>query len=195
MDTSFLNSYWFIYGLLPLMIFCSRIIDVSLDTLRIVFVSKGNKIVAPILGFFEVLIWLMAITRIMQNLDNPTCYFAYAGGFAAGNYVGLKIEEKLAMGVQMVRIITHKNSTPLINTLREEGFGVTVLDAEGKDGHVHIIYSVVNRNQISKVIQVIQSSNPNAFYSIEDVREVKTTGTLASAKSKNSIPRWMKKGR
>ena len=133
MEIAFIDTYWFTYILLPLLIFLSRIIDVSLDTLRIVFISKGNKNVAPFLGFFEILIWLVAITRIMQNLDNITCYIAYAGGFATGNYIGLKIEERLAIGIQMIRIITQKSSTPLITELREKGFVLTSVIAEGQN--------------------------------------------------------------
>lgn len=189
------SSVWFTYGLLPLLIFLSRIIDVSLDTLRIVFVSRGNKVIAPILGFFEILIWLMAITRIMQNLDNVSCYIAYAGGFAAGNYVGLKIEEKLAMGVQMFRIITQKDASELINYLREEGFGATSIEANGLNGKVHVIYSMVNRSENLKMINIINKFNPKAFYSIEDIRKVNELNHSLKVTKRKTIPRWMRKGK
>ena len=195
MEPSFFDSVWFIYGLLPFLIFASRIIDVTLDTLRIVFVSKGNKIVAPILGFFEVLIWLIAITRVMENLDNWTCYIAYAAGFAAGNYVGLRIEEKLAIGIQLVRIITHKESTKLIENLRENGFGTTSIEAEGKKGLVHVIYTVVQRVDIQTAVEIINQHNPKAFYSIEDVRSVNIKNEMFRSGSKTSFTRWMRKGR
>ena len=96
------------YLLLPLLIFCARIIDVSIGTLRIIFVSKGKRNIAPLLGFFEVLVWILAISEIMQNLNNWVCYVAYAAGFAAGNYVGMIIEEKLAIGILIIRIIIIK---------------------------------------------------------------------------------------
>ncbi|NLI23307.1 MAG: hypothetical protein GX419_01195, partial [Bacteroidales bacterium] len=86
--SAFLQSDWFNYLILPFLIFLARICDVSIGTLRIIFVAKGNKLVAPFLGFFEVLIWILAITRIIQNLDNPFCYLGYAAGFATGNYIG-----------------------------------------------------------------------------------------------------------
>lgn len=196
MEAEFFNSNWFIYGLLPALIFFSRIVDVTIDTLRIVFVSKGNKIVAPILGFFEILIWLVAITRIMENLDNFTTYIAYALGFAVGNYVGLVVEEKLAIGTQLIRIITVKDAGLLISSLREKGFGVTAIDAEGKDRLVHVIFLIVRRQVIQQVIAMVNHHNPKAFYSIEDVRSVNMSnaGYVIGIK-KSSSPRWMRKGR
>ena len=192
---NFFDTVWFTYVLLPALIFLSRIVDVSLDTLRIVFISKGNKVVAPILGFFEVLIWLIAITKIMQNLDNITCYFAYAAGFAAGNFFGLKIEQRLAIGIQIIRIITQKDSNELINKLRDAGFRVTSIDAEGKDGQVHIIYSVVERSKLNQVIVLINQFNPKAFYSVEDVRSVNPKSDMFRSGTGKSPIRWFKKGR
>ena len=94
----------FNWVILPALIFVSRIFDVSFGTLRIIFVSRGKRSIAPFLGFFEVLIWLLAISQIMQNLNNFACYIAYAGGFAMGNYIGMRIEEKLAMGTMIIRV-------------------------------------------------------------------------------------------
>jgi uncharacterized protein YebE (UPF0316 family) len=195
MQASFFDSFWFIYVLLPLLIFCSRILDVSLDTLRIVFVSKGNKLVAPILGFFEIMIWLIAITRIMQNLDNIACYVAYAAGFATGNYIGLRIEQKLALGIRMFRIITQKDASSLIESLKEHGFSSTIIEAEGKEGGVHVIYSIVKRSDNQKIIEIINKFNPQAFYSIEDV--IKINENLVGYNRSNGVilPRWMRKGR
>ncbi len=188
-------SFWFTYVILPLLIFFSRIVDVTLDTLRIVFISKGDKYYAPILGFFEVLIWLIAITRIMQNLDNVACYIAYAAGFAAGNYIGLIIEERLAFGVQMFRIITQKEATSLIKSLSENGYGVTSIEAKGNSGLVHVIFSVVKRTESQKIIELINRFNPNAFYSIEDVRHINENNETLKKGSNKSIIRWLRKGR
>ncbi|MBN2236000.1 MAG: DUF2179 domain-containing protein [Bacteroidales bacterium] len=195
MDSFFLNFDWFTYVILPLLIFLARIVDVTLDTLRIVFVSKGDKYLAPFLGFFEVLIWLIAITRIMQNLDNVTCYIAYAAGFATGNYFGLIIEERLAMGVQMFRIITQKEASTLIESLKENGYGITSIEAKGSTGDVNVIFSVVKRSESQKIIELINRFNPNAFYSIEDVRRVNEKNTTLASNARRIIPRWMKKGR
>jgi uncharacterized protein YebE (UPF0316 family) len=172
MDSSFYDSSLFTYGLLPGLIFLSRVMDVSIGTIRIVMVSKGHKFWAPLLGFFEVLIWLLAISRIFQNLDNWTCYFAYAGGFATGNYVGLLIEEKLAVGIAKVQIITRKNAQQLIENLIIAGYGITYHEAQGSSETVSIIYTIINRKQIKNVQKIVTQTNPLAFYSVEDVKSV-----------------------
>ena len=94
---------------LPLIIFFSRICDVSLGTIRHVFISKGFRKIVPLLGFFEVLIWIIVVAQVMKNLNNIACYLAWAGGFATGTFVGLWIEEKLALGLQVIRIITNQD--------------------------------------------------------------------------------------
>ena len=170
MDTSFFQSEIFIYFILPLLIFLARIFDVTIGTIRIILVSKGRKNLAPYLGFFEVLIWILAISRIMQNLNNPICYIAYAGGFAAGNYIGMMVEEKIALGDLLIRIITQKEANYLIKSLHQEGYGTTSIDASGTKGRVHIIFSIIKRAELKKVVDMINDFNPNAFYSIEDLR-------------------------
>ncbi|GAO30284.1 DUF2179 domain-containing protein [Geofilum rubicundum] len=125
------EGFWFTWVFIPLLIFLARVSDVTIGTLRIVFVSKGFKILAPILGFFEVFIWLLAMSKIIQNLDYWMYYIAYSAGFAVGNYVGLIIEERLALGFVNLRIITHEQGDALIKRLANEGFGVTATDAWG----------------------------------------------------------------
>lgn len=158
--------------LLPLAIFVARIADVSLGTLRIIFVSKGMKTIAPLIGFVEVLIWIIAISRIMQNLDNWLCYIAYAAGFATGTYVGLIIEEKLAIGHEMVRVITKRDASELVDKLKSEGYGVTSVDATGAEGEVGVLYIIVRRSMIDKVLKYINSYNPRALYTIEAIKYV-----------------------
>jgi uncharacterized protein YebE (UPF0316 family) len=157
---------WFI---LPLLIFLARVLDVSLGTIRIVFISRGLKYVAPIIGFFEVIIWLLAIRVIMQNLNNFVCYIAYGAGFGMGTFIGILIEKKLAIGRAMIRIITQKDATALINYLRSEGYGVTSQDAQGTKGQVHVIYIVIRRHDYKKIAETIQRFNPKAFFTMEDV--------------------------
>jgi uncharacterized protein YebE (UPF0316 family) len=170
--TEFFNSEIFTYILLPLFIFLARIVDVSLGTLRIIFVTKGMRHIAPLVGFVEVLIWIIAISRIMQNLDNWLCYIAYAAGFASGNFMGMIIEEKLAIGHEMVRVITRKDATNLINELRENGYGVTSVKAEGIDGEVAVIYLIVRRSMIKDVLGIINRNNPRALYTVEAIKYV-----------------------
>lgn len=172
MDSSFYDSALFTYLLLPGLIFVARIMDMTLDTIRIVMVSKGHKSWAPVLGFFEILIWLIAISKIFQNLDNWLCYVAYAAGFAAGNYIGLIIEEKLAMGIVKLQIITRKDASQLIENLKNAGYGVTFHPAQGANEKVSIIHSIIKRAEIKKVEEIIKTTNPKAFYSVEDVKFV-----------------------
>jgi uncharacterized protein YebE (UPF0316 family) len=158
--------------LLPLFIFSARVFDVSLQTMRVIFVAKGFKHVAPLIGFFEILVWILAIGQIMQNLTNPILYIAYAGGFALGTFVGMVLENKVAVGKVGIRIITRKDAGILVNLLRNEHVGVTVVDADGPHGPVKIIYSIICRQDIHRVVEDIKRFNPHAFYTIEDVRFV-----------------------
>jgi uncharacterized protein YebE (UPF0316 family) len=170
METSFFDSAIFSYGILPLLIFLARICDVSIGTIRIIFVSKGQKYIAPVLGFFEVLIWITAISKIMQNLDNYVNYIAYAAGFATGNFVGMLIEEKLAMGILMIRIFASDRGMELVKLLNSSGFGATFVEAHGAREEVHLIYSIVHRHELEKVLEVISGFDPKVFYTIEDIK-------------------------
>ncbi len=144
----------------------------TLDTLRIIFMTKGLKGLAPVIGFFEILIWIVAITRIMQNLNSWVCYVAYAGGFATGNYVGMLVDEKLAIGHELIRVITRVDATELASALRSDGYGVTTVKAAGMQGEVGILYIIVNRKSQKHAIQIIQEHNPNAFVTIQNIHYV-----------------------
>lgn len=159
--------------ILPLIIFVSRVCDVSLGTLRHVFISKGYRTIVPVLGFFEVLIWIIVVAQVMKNLNNVACYIAFAGGFAAGTYVGMFIEERLALGLQVIRIITNHNCDDLMKALIEHHHGLTVVDAEGSTGPVKMIFTVIKRKNVRDVVQLIRKYNPSAFYSIEDIKNAK----------------------
>ena len=190
METTFINTDLFTFVILPILIFMARIMDVSIGTLRIVFISKGHKVIAPLLGFFEVLIWIFAIGKIMQNLDNWVCYFAYAGGFAMGNWIGLKIEEKLAIGFEVVRTITQEGAHELIDALHHEGFGTTSVEAKGKSGIVHLIFMIIRRSNIKDIVDKINRYHPNAFYSIEDARMVHSGIFPLQVKKTAHYRRW-----
>ncbi|OGX25462.1 MAG: hypothetical protein A2787_09945 [Omnitrophica WOR_2 bacterium RIFCSPHIGHO2_01_FULL_48_9] len=172
LDAAFLNSPLFTFVILPLFIFIARVCDVTIGTVRIMLISRGGRWIVPLLGFIEMLVWLLAVRQIMQNLTNIYCYLAFAGGFAMGNFVGMYIEEKLAFGLQVIRVITRQDAAELINVLKEKRFGVTVVDAQGTTGKVNIIFMIINRRDWKKVIGLIQKFNPKAFYSIEDVKSV-----------------------
>jgi uncharacterized protein YebE (UPF0316 family) len=168
----FLNSDLFRYMLLPLFIFVARIMDVTLGTIRIIFVTKGIRKIAPIFGFFEVLIWLLAISRIMQDLDNWVCYIAYAAGFATGNFVGMYFEEKLAIGHELIRVITRKDARELIEELRTKGYGVTSVKALGIEGEVAVIFIIARRSRIQEILDMINRFNPRALYTVESIKYV-----------------------
>jgi uncharacterized protein YebE (UPF0316 family) len=157
---------------IPLFIFLARVADVSMGTVRVIFIARGMRLLAPLLGFFEVLIWLLAIGQIMQNLTNFVSYLAYAGGFAAGTFIGIYIENRLSLGVVIIRIITQQDASALVDWLRAAHYGVTTIDAQGTKGPVKIIFTVIKRRDISSVAAKIQEFNPHAFYSVEDVRFV-----------------------
>ncbi|MCC7232630.1 MAG: DUF2179 domain-containing protein [Bacteroidia bacterium] len=170
MDNSFLDSDIFKWVILPLLIFVSRMLDVTLATLRNIFITKGFRNLVPIVGFFEVLIWLISIRQIMQHLDNPMTYLGFALGFAAGTYVGLHVESRLALGLQVLRIITHQDCTNLVLALKRQNVGITVIDGEGGKGPVKIIFTIVKRKDMEMIRNLIRDNNPLAFYSIEDIR-------------------------
>lgn len=157
---------------IPFYIFTARILDVTIGTLRIMFVARGQKRIAPLLGFFEVFIWVTVLGSIMQNLTNPLSYIAYAGGFATGNLLGMKIEEHIAFGKVLIRIITPDYSKKLIDALIDSNFGVTYVQAKGGRTNVYLIYSIVERRELKNVVSIVKEINPKSFYSIEDVKTV-----------------------
>jgi uncharacterized protein YebE (UPF0316 family) len=169
---SFFDTNVFHWGVLPVLIFLSRVADMSMDTIRIILMSKGSRILPPVLGFFQVLLWLLVIRQIFLNLSSVLCYVAYAGGFATGTYVGMILEERLAIGTQVIRLITRRDASELIRYLRARGYGVTSMDARGSSGEVNVIFTIIQRSELNRVLKIIKNFNPNAFYTIEDIRMV-----------------------
>lgn len=162
----------FDFVVMPILIFCARVMDVSINTLRIMFVLNGKKKVAPILGFFEAMIWLLAIGQIFQNINNPMSYIGYAGGFAMGTFVGMTIEEKLALGRVLVRVITPSPMPELIEYMKEKNFRFTSIGAEGRYGKVNLLFTVMKREDLQEYIGKVKSLNDKAFYTIESVKRV-----------------------
>ena len=159
--------------ILPILIFLAQVANVCMETLRIVFLSKGMKYLAPVIAFFEIIIWLLAIVGVLNNLSNVSYFLAYAFGFALGTYVGLVIEEKLSIGMVIMRIITTDGSGEAIQQfLQAENYGSTILDAKGARGGGKMIISLVNRDDLPRITRHIEETNPGAFFSIEDVKYV-----------------------
>jgi uncharacterized protein YebE (UPF0316 family) len=171
----FLESYGiseqlFDYLIMPLLIFCARVGDVSINTLRIMFMMNGKKNIAPFLGFFEALIWLLAIGQIFQNIDNPLSYLAYAAGFGTGTYVGMYFDEKLAFGRVLVRVITPEPMIELMDYMKENDHRFTNVGGEGRFGKVNLLFTVLKRDSLKSFIEKVKSLDEKAFYTIEGVK-------------------------
>jgi uncharacterized protein YebE (UPF0316 family) len=157
-------------SLIPLFIFVAEMCVVTLGTMRTIFVARGMKVLAPLLGFFEVSLWLIAIGAVMKNLSDWSCSAAFAGGFTLGNYLGIRLEEKLAMGSVVVRIITCRHSGELVENLRSAGYGVTCVDGQGSRGPVRIVLTVVRRKELDRVLGLARQFDPKVFYSVDDLQ-------------------------
>lgn len=157
----------------PLLIFVLRIFDVSLSTLRILLSMRNQRVLVPIIGFFEVLIWIFAVGSAIRNLESMWHVLGYAGGFATGNIVGLWIEGKLAIGLATLRVISRAGGVEMAEALRERGYGVTEFFGQGREGRVEIVYTAVARREIPRVLDEVARWDPDAFVTVEEPREVR----------------------
>lgn len=176
----------------PVFIFFARILDVSFGTLRIMFVSKGLRGKAAMLGFVEVFLWIVIVAQVFQNLDNWVNYVAYAGGFAAGTFVGMSIEEKMKMGVQIFRIIVAQDSDILLEKLQQANFRVTKIEAEGKFGPVTILFTIAKRKRWKDLKVILKEYGPAAFFSVEDVKDVSMLDEKIEPNTQDIITRMLK---
>jgi uncharacterized protein YebE (UPF0316 family) len=160
------------FSSLPLLVFLAELCVVTLCTLRIIFISRGMRLLAPIVGFFEVTIWLFAIGQVMKNLSDFGCFLGFAGGFTLGNFFGMLIEKWLALGTVLVRVITHKDATGLVASLKEAQYGITSVDAEGATGPVKVVLTVVRRKELQDVLALIRRFDPGAFYSVDSIQDI-----------------------
>jgi uncharacterized protein YebE (UPF0316 family) len=156
----------------PLLIFGARILDVSLGTLRVALITRDMRWPSAVVGFAESLIWLLVISNILRHLSLPIYYLAYAAGFGAGNYVGITIERRLALGSAVLRVITTRPIDELLDALRAEGLGATVIPAQGMTGPVQIVQTVLPRRLLEPVLDRVEASQPKAFFTIEPVARV-----------------------
>ena len=156
--------------LMPLVIFAAELCVVTLMTVRLIAVARGLKWSAAAIGFFEICIWLFTIGQIMGRLSDPLCWLAYAGGFTLGNFLGVTIDEKLALGTVLVRLITPRPPLELIAALKEARYGVTCQDAHGANGPVRVLLTVVKRKELPQVLDLIRLHEPTGFYSVEELQ-------------------------
>ena len=158
---------------IPLLIFLARIMDVSLGTLRFIFIAKGFRRLAPLLGFVEVLIWVLAVREVLMNLRNIACLLAYGGGFAMGNYIGMWLEEKLSIGMVLVRTVLNTDPKQLMDFMKINNYGYTLVNGKGSRGKVNILFAIVHRKNLDHVLNGNFTYNPHAFYSVENIKSVK----------------------
>ena len=156
--------------ILPLLVFMAETCVLTLATLRTIFIARGKKLVAAGLGFFEVSIWLFAISQVMQNLTSASCSLAFAAGFALGNFLGVLIEQKLALGNLSIQLTTNKDPRALLEELRSAGYGVTQLSGHGTMGPVAVVFTVVPRKERSNIATIIRRFDSSAFYSVHDLQ-------------------------
>ncbi|KAF0111712.1 MAG: hypothetical protein FD147_723 [Chloroflexi bacterium] len=194
-DASISGSFdWYAWVILPLLIFLARICDVTLGTLRIIYVSRGRRNLAPLLGFFEVLIWIVVIGQLVQHLQSVTAYIGYAGGFAIGNFVGIWLEERLAFGTFILRVMISEDGDNLALKIHDAGYGVTRVDGQGAAGPVKLIYTIVKRRHVNQVLSIIHEYSPNAFVTIEEVRSTEK-GIFPASISQQNINYFARKSK
>lgn len=157
----------------PFIIFLLRIVDVGLGTVRSLLVVRGARAWVPWLAFVEATVWVLAIGSAIQNLTSVWHLLGYSSGYAAGNIVGMWIEEKLAVGLATVRVVTRGMGTELATRLREEGYGVTEFQGRGRDGAVEMLLTVVKRRNVRQVTRIIESMDPGAFLSVDEPRSMR----------------------
>lgn len=181
----------FSYVVLPLLIFLARICDVSINTIRIIYVLGGRRMMATFLGFFESFVWLMAISQIFEHLDNWVCYVAYPGGFATGIFVGMIIEERIAYGKVIVRIITRKDISALLAFLNDAHHRYTHVNAIGPDGHENLVFTVLEREKLEDLLDTLKEILPTAFYTVEKVNRA-AESDVAVQNTSSSFFSWLK---
>lgn len=176
---------WYI----PVLIFVARICDVSVGTLRMIFVINGFRVTAAILGFFEVTIWVLAVGGVVANLDSPLTIMAYAGGFATGVLIGMTIEDRIAIGYRLVRVINARPAAGLADSLRDAGFRVTKIDGHGRSMPVEILFTVVPRRALVRVRSIVHSTVPEAFVTVENT-DRPSGGEFALARMRSPFARF-----
>ena len=157
-------------SILPVLVFLAETCVVTLSTVRTIFITRGMKRLAAFLGFFEISIWLFAIAQVMQNLSSLDCYIAFAGGFSLGNFLGVSIEGKLALGTVGLHVATRKNATPLVDALRAADYAVTAFEAQSSTDPVRVVFAAVRRKELPDVISVVKYHDPDAYYTAHDLQ-------------------------
>lgn len=193
MDQQILNTIIQYVGL-PGLVFLARVLDVSLGTLRIIFISRGKKYLAPLFGFVETFIWIIAVSQIIRSVQGIWAYVAYAAGFATGTIVGMIIEDKLAIGTLILRTILPGDVNPLRERLHSAGFGVTCVQGQGYQTGVTLVYTIIKRKNLPEVTAIIHQLHPEAFISVNELRSAEK-GVFPSEPSRFHLPFYQTLGK
>ena len=158
--------------MIPLLVFAARICDVSIGTVRMIMVISGHRLASAVLGFLEVLIWVLAVGGVVGNLSDPFTVLAFAGGFATGTLVGMTIENRLAIGFRVVRVINQAPELGLAGVLRESGYTATRIDGHDRTGPAEIVFVPVRRRNVPALLERVAQVAPEAFLSVERAERV-----------------------
>lgn len=155
-----------------LVVFLARTLDISLATMRILMILHGRRLMAAVIGFFESLIFISVLTYVLKGLDDIPSLIFYALGFATGNYLGLFVEDKIAIGDVTVQIISKKDSSSLVEDIRRRGFGVTVLEGCGRDGTRQVLMVYLHRRDTRALMEMVEEFDQGAVITVLDTRKV-----------------------
>ncbi|HEX5580520.1 MAG TPA: DUF5698 domain-containing protein [Gemmatimonadaceae bacterium] len=175
-----------------LLIFCLRIVDVSCDTMRVLFAVRGKRTFAGFLGFFQALIWIFAVGTAIKYIDSWLHIIGYAGGYAMGTFVGITIEQAVAFGLNQVRIVSQHGGVEIAEALRDRGYGVTEFAGFGRDGNVEIVQSIVQRAHMDEVMEIVDRFDPRAMVTVEEPKILR--GGSVAARDWRVSPPWTRWG-
>lgn len=160
---------------LYIIIFFAKIIEVTISTIRLVYINKGEKVIGAILAFIEIMIWLIVVSSVLNNItEDPIKVFIYAIAFSLGNYIGITIESKIAVGLASIQVVvSHDEGEMLAEILRDESYGVTIIDGRGKgDNKKSLLFIQLKRKKIPEAVKLIKLSTPNAYITINDIKSM-----------------------
>lgn len=160
---------------LYIIIFCAKIIEVSISTVRLVLINKGERVKGALLAFIEIMIWLIVVSSVLNNItQDPIKVFIYAIAFSMGNFIGVTLESKIAVGLSSIQVVVNvENGEVLADSLREKGFGVTIIDGRGKnDSRKNLLFIQLKRKKIPEAVKLIKQTNPDAYITVNDIKSM-----------------------
>lgn len=157
--------------LLLLYVFVARALDVSIGTMRTILMVRGCRVAAGALGFFEIMIWLTAVSGVLSDSLTIPKVLAYSSGFAAGNVLGIMLEQKLAFGSQLIRLSSPRRNGAVAAGLRLAGLPVTQMAGWGEHGEVSLCQVIVPRAKTPQVLRIACRIDEDLAYSVEDLRQ------------------------